>query len=100
MTAELWMILGMAAVTVVPRLLPALLPPGLVIPAPVARWLGQVPYAALGALIFPGVVAADPDNPWTGIAAALAAVGAALLRAPAFVAALAAVVAALAVRIA
>jgi branched-subunit amino acid transport protein len=97
MSPELLMILGMTAVTVLPRILPALLPARLTLPRPLARWLEQVPYAALGALIFPGILSADPTSVWPGAAGAAAALTASLLRAPAFVAALAAVLAAAAV---
>lgn len=97
MTASLLLILGMTAVTLLPRLAPALLPPGFALPPVLRRWLEQVPCAALGALIFPGIL--DADGPWTGAAAAAAAVAAALLRLPAFAAALAAVLAAVAVKL-
>ena len=97
MSPELLMILGMMAVTLLPRIVPALLPAGFRLPKALARWLEQVPYAALGALIFPGILSADPASIWPGAAGALAALAAALLRAPAFVSALAAVLAAAAV---
>ena len=68
-----WIICGMAAVTAIPRLLPALLPDGLVLPRWVERWLASIPYAALGALIFPGVWYLDGERPWVGMAGATAA---------------------------
>jgi len=99
MSTELALVLGMAAVTVVPRILPAFVAGRRTPPRRVRQWLDAVPYAALGALIFPGVIAADPARWTTGVAAGLAALVAALLRAPVFVAGLASVAAAVAVRL-
>lgn len=95
----LLLILGMMAATAIPRILPAFLA-GRWSPSPLMqRWLGAVPFAALGALIFPGIVTADAATPWTGIAAGVAAVIASWLRAPAYIAAFAAVGGAVLVRI-
>ena len=99
MTPELWLIIGMAAATAIPRIIPAFLAGRWSPSRTTQRWLESVPYAALGALIFPGVINADPATPWSGTAAAVAAVLVAWLRAPAFISAFAAVGAAVAVKL-
>ena len=91
---NLWLILGMTAVTVLPRLLPVFLPTDLELSRFLRQWLDCVPYAALGALIFPGILSADPAGQLSGSLAAVAAVLAAFLKAPAYVSAFAAVAAA------
>ena len=65
------LILGMAAVTYIPRLMPFLLLNRLRIPHKVNAFLKAIPVAAIGALIIPGVLTATPDMP----AAALAGMG-------------------------
>ncbi|HZW02935.1 MAG TPA: AzlD domain-containing protein [Anaerolineaceae bacterium] len=52
-------ILGMLAVTYLPRLLPVWLLSGRKLPAVVETWLRYVPAAVLAALLVPGVVVAD-----------------------------------------
>lgn len=66
----LMMILGMFVVTFIPRMLPMLFIRGLKFPPIVERWLSYIPYAALGALIFPGVLTVNAENPWIGLVAA------------------------------
>lgn len=73
MMAYFGVIIGMALVTATPRLLPALLPSGLRFPRWVEQWLASIPYAALGALIFPGVWHLEGGRPWVGLAGAAAA---------------------------
>lgn len=51
----LWIILGMMLVTYTPRLLPGLLMGRFRTPPWLERWLKNIPYAALGALIVPGI---------------------------------------------
>ncbi len=51
----LWIIFGMMLVTYIPRLLPGLLMDHFHPPAWFERWLKNIPYAALGALIVPGI---------------------------------------------
>jgi branched-subunit amino acid transport protein len=63
------MIAGMCVVTFVPRVIPLLLGRELALPVWIRRWLSYFPYAALGALIFPGILAVIPGRPWIGIAA-------------------------------
>lgn len=61
-------ILGMAAVTYGPRLIPFLLLPNRNIPARVSAFLRCIPVAAIGALIIPGVFNATPDMPLAAVA--------------------------------
>ncbi|MCJ7734049.1 MAG: AzlD domain-containing protein [Anaerolineales bacterium] len=69
----LLIILGMALVTYLPRLLPALFLDRIQFPDWFQRWLKSIPYAALGALIFPGVLFVDKNQPWLGLAGGLTA---------------------------
>jgi len=52
-------ILGMMLVTYTPRLLPGLLMERFHPPAWFEKWLKNIPYAALGALIVPGIFAGE-----------------------------------------
>ncbi len=76
-TSFWFMVLGMALVTYVPRTLPLLLGSEMRLPIWLERWLKLVPYAALGALIFPGILTVDPERPWIGILGGIAAASAA-----------------------
>lgn len=69
----IWIILGMFAVTYIPRMLPMVMVKDVAWPPLFEKWLQYVPYAALGALIFPGVLTVDVQYPWIGVIAALAA---------------------------
>jgi branched-subunit amino acid transport protein len=53
----------MFLVTYIPRLLPFLFARQLDLPPWVRKWLKFFPYAALGALIFPGILTAVPGRP-------------------------------------
>lgn len=70
---ELLLILGMALVTYLPRVLPALFLDRIQFPDWFNHWLKYIPYAALGALIFPGVLLVDQDQPLIGLVGGLAA---------------------------
>jgi branched-subunit amino acid transport protein len=74
-TNILAIILGMAAVTYIPRMLPALFMDRFEFPAWFQKWLRCIPYAALAALIFPGVLSVDSDEPLVGVIAGLFAAG-------------------------
>jgi branched-subunit amino acid transport protein len=63
------MIGGMCLVTFLPRVIPLLLGRDLALPHWVKRWLSFFPYAALGALIFPGILTVIEGRPWIGLAA-------------------------------
>jgi branched-subunit amino acid transport protein len=59
---KLWLLIVlMAIVTYLPRLLPLWLMQGKELPKRVQTFLSNVPYAALGALIFPGVLNSTGD---------------------------------------
>lgn len=58
----IWIILGMMVVTYVPRLIPFYLVGGKSLPRKIKAFLEYVPYAALGALIFPGALTAMPHE--------------------------------------
>lgn len=72
------MIIGMAAVTYIPRMLPFVLFRGKELPAFWQGVLRNVPYATLGALIFPGILFIQEDI-WYGLLGAAAAFLAAYL---------------------
>lgn len=73
-----WIIAGMALVTYIPRLLPFVLFKGKELPGFVQGVLKNVPYATLGALIFPGILFINEDI-WFGLLGAGAAFIAAFL---------------------
>ncbi|MFS8580989.1 MAG: AzlD domain-containing protein [Novibacillus thermophilus] len=75
-----WIVAGMALVTFLPRLLPMLLLKDLTLPWWLKEWLHFVPYAAFGALIFPGILTVIPEHPWVGLAAGAVAVALALVQ--------------------
>ncbi|MCP3032457.1 AzlD domain-containing protein [Halobacillus sp. A1] len=67
----IWAIIGMAVVTAVPRILPAFIVDYVHFPKWVDRWLNAIPYAALGALIFPGILTVKPEAPQIGVIAGM-----------------------------
>ena len=68
-----YVIAGMMLVTWVPRFVPVLVSRDIPLPRWVRRWLSGFPYAALGALIFPGILGAIPDAPLVAVGAGLVA---------------------------
>lgn len=77
-TSMLIIIIGMAVVTYIPRVLPLVTMNGKELPPKIKAVLQNVPYAALGALIFPGILFIN-ENIWFGIVGGLTALGVALL---------------------
>jgi branched-subunit amino acid transport protein len=69
----LLLIVGMGVVTYLPRLLPALFLDRFIFPSWFQRWLKNIPYAALGALIFPGILLVDLDHPVLGVTGGITA---------------------------
>ncbi|MBU8848871.1 MAG: AzlD domain-containing protein [Desulfobacterales bacterium] len=61
------LVLGMAAVTYGPRLIPFLLMSNREVPKRMDAFLKCIPAAAIGALIIPGVFSATPDMPMAAI---------------------------------
>lgn len=71
--AEIWLlILGMTAVTYIPRMLPSILIDRMKFGPKMEKFLKLIPYTAMAALIFPGVITID-SNPLIGIAGGAAA---------------------------
>lgn len=70
----LLIILGMSIATMLPRLIPAFIVDKLQFKDWVNNWLNAIPYAALGALIFPGVLSVYPDKPFIGLAGGAVAI--------------------------
>jgi len=67
-------IIGMALVTMVPRFLPAFLIDKFVFKDWVNHWLQAIPYAALGALIFPAILEVKEGAPHIGLIGGIVAV--------------------------
>jgi branched-subunit amino acid transport protein len=84
MSYLLLVILGMSLVTLVPRWLPVWIVDRVVLPGWMREWLGYIPYAALGALIFPGILSVEPGRAWIGLVAGIVAAVIAFFRAPIF----------------
>lgn len=85
------LILGMAAVTYIPRALPAVFIGKLRFGPKLEKLLRLIPYTAMAALIFPGVLTVDAARPEIGILGGLAAGVLALRKCPVMVCVLAAI---------
>lgn len=73
-TDILLLIAGMTLVTYIPRMLPAVLLEKLHFGPKVEKFLQLIPYTAMAALVFPGVVTLDPTRrPYIGLAGGAAA---------------------------
>jgi len=72
-------IIGMSLATMIPRIIPAFIVDKLQFRDWVNRWLNAIPYAALGALIFPGILSVNPDQPYVGLIGGLVAILLALI---------------------
>jgi branched-subunit amino acid transport protein len=75
----LWMIIGMGLVTYIPRMLPFVLFKGVELPPFIQGVLKNVPYATLGALIFPAIILIQKGDIWYGLLGAATAFIAAFL---------------------
>lgn len=69
----IWTIIGMAVVTYIPRMLPFVMFKGKELPPFIQGVLQNVPFATLGALIFPAVLLINEGNVIFGIAGTAAA---------------------------
>ncbi|MEH7072412.1 AzlD domain-containing protein [Neobacillus drentensis] len=78
-TEIVWMIIGMGLVTYIPRMLPFVLFKGKELPPFVQGVLKNVPFATLGALIFPAIIFIQKNDIWYGVLGAAAALIAAFL---------------------
>lgn len=68
----LFLILAMAWVTYIPRLIPALFLDKIALSRRAEKFLRLIPYTAMAALIFPGILTVDPQNPAIGAVGGLA----------------------------
>jgi len=62
-----WMLLGMALVTYIPRMIPLTFLEGKELPPVISGVLRNIPYAVLGALIFPAVLFVQEGNILFGV---------------------------------
>lgn len=62
-----WMLFGMALVTYLPRMIPLTFLDGKELPPIVSAVLGNIPYAVLGALIFPAILFVQEGNILFGV---------------------------------
>lgn len=67
-------IIGMGLVTMVPRFIPAFIVNKFIFRDWINRWLQAIPYAALGALIFPAILTVKEGEPHIGIIGGLVAI--------------------------
>ena len=70
----LFIIIGMALATIIPRIIPVFIVNKLMFKEWVNNWLRSIPYAALGALIFPGILSVIDGKPHIGILGGIVAV--------------------------
>ena len=87
------LILGMAIVTFIPRLIPAVLVDKMHFGPKTEKFLKLIPYTAMAALIFPGIITVDSANPIIGITGGLVAAVLAWRKCPVMVCVLAAIAA-------
>src|SRR5690625_5060943 len=69
-----FIIIGMALATMIPRVIPAFLVNKFIFKDWINNWLQAIPYAALGALIFPGILSVIEGKPHIGILGGIVAV--------------------------
>ena len=70
----LFIIIGMALATIIPRIIPVFIVNKLMFKEWVNNWLRAIRYAALGALIFPGILSVIDGKPHIGILGGIVAV--------------------------
>jgi len=87
----IFLILGMAVVTYIPRALPAVVVDRFEIGPKVGKFLRLIPYTAMAALIFPGILTVDPKRPDIGIVGGAAAGILAWLKCPVIICVVAAI---------
>jgi branched-subunit amino acid transport protein len=79
MTRFLIIIAGMSLLTYLPRMLPMVLLKDIKLPSFFKAFFEFIPFAALGALIFPGILSSTGDGK-SAIAGAIVSVGLALMK--------------------
>lgn len=67
-------IFGMTLATYIPRLAPVFIVDKIKLPNWINQWLKMIPFAALGALIFPGILTIEKELPVVGLVGGLVAV--------------------------
>jgi branched-subunit amino acid transport protein len=87
----IFLILGMAVVTYIPRALPAILIDRIKLKPKIEKFLRLIPYTAMAALIFPGIINVNPQRPEIGILGGIAAGILAWLKKPIIVCVIAAI---------
>lgn len=87
------LILGMTLVTYIPRALPGVLVEKMKFSPKAEKFLGLIPYTAMAALIFPGVLRLDPQLWYIGAVGALVAAVLAWMKMPVMVVVAGAVIA-------
>lgn len=70
-----WMILGMALVTYIPRAIPLTFLQGVELPPFISGILRNIPFAILGALIFPAILYVQEGDLFFGVLGAAVAFG-------------------------
>lgn len=85
------LILGMALVTYLPRAIPAVLVERMRFGPKAEKFLKLIPYTAMAALIFPGILTVDGQNPYIGLIGGVVAGVLAWKRCPLMVCVLAAI---------
>jgi len=74
-----WMIFGMMLVTYIPRMIPLTYLEGKELPSVISGVLKNIPYAVLGALIFPAILFVQEGNILFGIIGTIVAFAIAIL---------------------
>ena len=87
----LLLVLGMLLVTYLPRLLPALFVDKFHFSPAVEKFLKLIPYTAMAALIFPGILTVDAEHAWIGVVGGAVAALLARFKCPMMVCVLAAI---------
>jgi branched-subunit amino acid transport protein len=62
MSKLLWVVVGMGLVTYIPRMIPMVILKDMKLPAYLKSFLQFIPFAALGALIFPGILSSTGNT--------------------------------------
>lgn len=87
------LLLGMSLATYIPRMLPAAFIDKFSFGGRVEKFLRLIPYTAMAALIYPGILGVDADHFWIGIVGGAVAAIIAAFRLPMVLAVLGAIIA-------
>ncbi|GEM01261.1 Branched-chain amino acid transport protein (AzlD) [Halolactibacillus halophilus] len=79
---SLFLLLSLWLVTLVPRILPPFIVDKISVSPFFGEFLNVIPYATLGALIFPGIIEAIPNEPGISLVGGAVAIILSLLRVP------------------